>query len=122
MWQILLAWHHHYFMFCYWWRINEFSMVKEYTRRYKGFQIRDVAYLGDPPQDAPIQYDVVRWAKDNDGREYCWSVGNLVYDPKEPCFDFESIGLRWLEANPDEDVINWVIKWCEYKLQELDTD
>lgn len=109
-------------MFYCWWGVNEFSMVKEYTERYKGFQIRDVAYLGDPPQDAPLQYDVVKWETDEGGRDYCWSVGNLVYDPKEPCFDFESIGLRWLEAKPDEDVINWVIKWCEYKLQELYTD
>ena len=109
-------------MFCYWWGINEFSMVKEYTGRYKGFQIRDVTYLGEPPQDAPLQYDVVKWGKNNGGREYCWSVGSLVYDPKEPCFDFESAGLRWLEAKPDEDVMNWIIKWCEYKLQELYTD
>ena len=109
-------------MFCYWWGINEFSMVKEYTERYKGFQIRDVVYLGDPPQDAPLQYDVVRWEKDNGGRDYCWSVGHLEYNAKEPCFEFKSCGLRWLEAKPDEDVMNWVIKWCEYKLQELDTN
>ena len=50
-------------------------MVKEYTERYKGFQIRDVAYLGDPPQDAPLQYDVGRWEKNDVGRESCWSVG-----------------------------------------------
>ena len=97
-------------------------MVKEYTERYKGFQITDVAYLGDPPQNAPLQYDIVRWARGDDDREYCWSVGHLVYDPKEPCFDFESDGLRWLKAKPDEDVMNWIIKWCEYKLQELDAD
>lgn len=109
-------------MFYYCWRINEFSMVKEYTERYKGFQIRDVTYLCDPPQNAPLQYDIVRWAKDNGGKDYCWSVGRLIYNPKEPCFDFESVGLRWLEANPNEDVNSWVIKWCEYKLQELYTD
>ena len=122
-------------MFYCWWGVNEFSMVKEYTERYKGFQIRDVTYLGEPPKNIPPTFDVVKWESDTpieavdivDGKrktftEYCYSVGHLVYDPKEPCFDFESVGLRWLEAKPDEDVINWVIKWCEYKLQELDTD
>ena len=98
-------------------------MVKEYTERYKGFQIRDVAYLGDPPQDAPIQYDVVQWYTDlYDNEEHSWSVGRIIYDPKEPCFHFKSIGLRWLEAHPDEDVENWIIAWCKYKLRELYTD
>lgn len=97
-------------------------MVKEYTERYKGFQIRDVCYVEEPPKDEPLKYDVVQWYRRDFSEEFCWSVANLVYDPKEPCFDLESIGLRWLECHPDEDVENWIIKWCEYKLQELDTD
>lgn len=122
-------------MFYYWWRVNEFSMVKEYTERYKGFQIRDVTYLGEPPTNIPPTFDVVKWESDTpieaidivDGKsktftEYCYSVGNLIYNPKEPCFEFKSCGLRWLEAKPDEDVMNWILKWCEYKLQELYTD
>ena len=122
-------------MFYCWWGVNEFRMVKEYTERYKGFQIRDVTYLGDPPTNIPPTFDVVKWESDTpieaidivDGKrktftEYCYSVGHLVYDPKEPCFEFKSCGLRWLEAKPDEDVMNWILKWCEYKLQELYTD
>ena len=122
-------------MFYCWWGVNEFSMVKEYTERYKGFQIRDVAYFGEPPTNIPPTFDVVKWESDTpieaidivDGKrktftEYCYSVGHLVYNPKEPCFEFKSCGLRWLEAKPDEDVMNWVLKWCEYKLQELYTD
>lgn len=111
-------------------------MVKEYTERYKGFQIRDVIYLGEPPKDIPPTFDVVRWekydrptmtvdlrtGKQKESIEYCYTVGRLIYDAKEPCFDFESVGLRWLEAHPDEDVEKWIIKWCEYKLQELDDD
>ena len=112
-------------------------MVKEYTGRYKGFQIRDVSYLGEPPTDMPLTFDVVKWksydipieARDLFGNkitktleEYCYSVGYLEYNAKEPCFEFKSCGLRWLEAHPDEDVEKWIIKWCEYKLQELDND
>ena len=96
--------------------------IKAYTERYKGFQIRDVHYLGDPPKDAPTMYDVVQWYKDDGDKEYCWSVGTLVYDPKEPCFDFNSTGLRWLECHPDEDVENWIMAWAEYKLRELYSD
>lgn len=111
-------------------------MVKEYTERYKGFQIRDVIYLGESPKDTPPTFDIVKWEKydrptmttnlrtgeQEESTEYCYSVGRLVYDAKEPCFDFEGVGLRWLEAHPDEDVEEWIIKWCEYKLQELDDD
>lgn len=109
-------------------------MVKEYTERYKGFQIRDVICLGESPKDIPPTFDVVKWekydrptmtvdlrtGKREESTEYCYTVGRLIYDAKEPCFDFESVGLRWLEAHPDEDVEKWIIKWCEYKLQELD--
>ena len=117
-------------------------MAKEYTGRYKGFQIRDVVYLGEPPTDIPPTFDVVKWecynteevVKTFDNKrvttlydescleEYCYTVGTLEYNAKEPCFEFKSWGLRWLEAHPDEDVENWIIKWCDYKLQELYED
>lgn len=93
--------------------------VKTYTDRYKGFQIRECNYLGDPPTNIPPTFDVVKWYTHDDNKEYCYSVGRLIYNSKEPCFDFESIGLRWLDAHPDEDVENWLIKWAEYKLREL---
>ena len=103
-------------------------MVKEYTERYKGFQIRDVNYLGEPPTNIPPTFDVVKWksydtprevidlldGKKKVSEEYCYSVGGLEYNA--------SCGLRWLEAHPDEDVENWIIKWCDYKLQELYED
>ena len=98
------------------------DMVKTYTERYKGFQIRDVIYLGERPKDI-IQFDIIKWYTDAyDNEEHSWSVGRLIYDPKEPCFDFKSIGLRWLEEHPDEDVENWIIAWCEYKVRELYSD
>ena len=96
-------------------------MIKAYTERYKGFQIRDVPYVGEPPTDIPPRFDVVKW-QSYDPPECCYSVGYLEYNAKEPCFEFKSCGLRWLEAHPDEDVENWIIKWCDYKLQELYED
>lgn len=114
-------------------------MVKKYTEIFKNYQIRDVQYLimdetssKDPPKDKPIEFDVVKWYDHKpieiiDGEtgekkistRSCYSVGRLVYNPKEPYIDFQSVGLRWLEEHPDEDVENWLIKWCEYKLVEL---
>ena len=95
----------------------------EYTGRYKGWQIRDVSYVGDPPEDAPIEFALVKWFKsENDEREYCYVVGELVYDEHEPCFDFNGIGLRIFEEQITPDVCDWVQKWCQYKLAELDVD
>ena len=111
-------------------------MVKTYTNRYKGFQIREVCYLGESPTNTPPTFDVVKWESYDtpqkgvdliDGKskvfeKYCYSVGYLKYNAKEPCFEFISCGLRWLETHPDKDVENWIIKWCDYKLQELYKD
>lgn len=111
-----------------------------YTERIEGYQIRDVTYIGMPPKDAPIRYDVVKWAKSDkpyeafswDGKknemtkklvtEYCYSVGRLVWDKRELCFVFESCGLRWLEAKPSEAVVDMVLKFAEEKVKELEAE
>ena len=95
-------------------------MVKTYTEIYKGFQIRDPVYIGEPPKDIPPTYDIVKWFKNDP--DHCYTVGWLIYDEKEPCFNFKSCGLRWLEEAPDEDVCKWIIRWCDYKLIELDRE
>ena len=117
--------------------------MKTYTDRVDGFQIRDVCYLCDPPKDAPIQYDVVKWVqekephfgtvlhRDENGKwysteewceEYCYTVGTLEWDAHEPWFVFKSCGLRWLEAKPSEAVIDMVLQFCEEKEKELDRE
>ena len=110
--------------------------MREYTDRFQGFQIRDCSYIGEPPTDIPPTFDIVKWeqydeptevtnlrtGKKEIRTEYCYSVGRLVYDMKESCFDFESIGLRWLEEHPSEKVERWIMKWAEYKLEELNNE
>lgn len=107
-----------------------------YTDRVDGFQIRDVTYIGLPPKDTPPEYDIVKWVLANppyeaiDMRtgkpkivtEYCYSVGRLIWNRKEPCFEFESIGLRWLEARPSEVIVDMVLKFAEEKTKELEDD
>ena len=111
-----------------------------YTERIDGYQIRDVTYIGMPPKDAPIKYDVVKWAKPDKPyeafswdekknemvkklfTEYCFTVGTLVWNRKEPCFEFESCGLRWLEEKPSETVVDMVLKFAEEKAKELEAE
>ena len=104
----------------------------EYTDRIDGFQIRDVTYLGEPPKDAPIRFDIVKWEQTEprrvinlktgqyeDSTEYCYSVGRLEWNTKEPCMEFYSIGLRWLYANPPQRVVDAIIEFAEKKSEEL---
>ena len=104
----------------------------EYTPRVNGFQIQDVTYIGKPPEDAPTKFAVVKWVKadppfeaiDRNGKrktvyEYCYVVGNLVWDDHEPGFDFESVGLRWLECRPDQEVVDMIMNFAHDKAMEL---
>ncbi len=109
--------------------------MKYYTDIYKGFQIRDCNFIGEPPEDAKYKFDVVRWSNHEPyevvdintnekkfSKRHCYSVATLVYDPKEADFELHSVGLRWIEEHPDDDVEDWIIKWCDYKAHELDTN
>lgn len=106
---------------------------KEYTEIYKGFQIRDCVYLFGPPEDAPIRFDIVKWqehepleatnletGEKKQLTRSCYTVATLEYNKKDLYFDLVSVGLRWLEAHPDKDVEEWIIRWCTYKEMELD--
>ena len=105
-------------------------MIREYTPIVDGFQIRDIVTLenfaSDTYPENPTRFDIVKWVecepyKATDlktGEEiikskYCYSVGTLEYNPKEPCFEFKSIGLRWLEENPSKKVIKMILGFCE---------
>ena len=111
----------------------------EYTERLHGYQIRDVSYWGRPPENTPIQYDIVKWVdtdptevnqvyRDDKGcvqvrkaisTEYCYSVAFLEWNDREPCFNFESVGLRWLEEKPPEEVIDMILDFCKKKEKEI---
>ena len=113
--------------------------MKEYTERVDGFQIRDITYFGKPPVDAPIRFDVVKWfpekkphygtvyystedgwkAKEQMITEHCYSVGRLEWGSHEPGFEFQSVGLRWLEEKPSERVADMILKFCEEMEKEL---
>ena len=104
-------------------------MVREYTPIVDGFQIRDIVTLenfgSNTYPENPKRFDIVKWVecepyKATDlktGKEviktkHCYSVGTLEWNQKEPCFEFKSVGLRWLESNPSERVIKMILGFC----------
>ena len=106
-----------------------------YTPRTDGIQIADVTYIGKPPKDTPPRYDVVKWEKSEPfesidirtGKreihtEYCYTLGQLEWDAREGCFDFKSIGTRWLEAKPSDRVVDMILTFCREKGKELEKD
>lgn len=106
-----------------------------YTDRVDGYQIRDVVYLGKPPENAPPRFDIVKWeqaepfeaynirtGKKETKTEYCYSVAFLEWDSHEPQFVLHSVGLRWLEERPSEAVIEMVLRFCEEKGKELERE
>lgn len=99
--------------------------------KFKDFEIRDITYLGDPPKDIPIEFDLVKWQKYEPyevtdwqtgekklNTKYCFSIARLWWNDHEPCFEFESVGLRYLEYREDG-LEEWLLKWCELKECEI---
>ena len=106
-----------------------------YTPIVDRFQIRDVTYLGGSPPQDKIKFDIVKWV-DCDPMEviniktkqkeiqtrYCYTVAWLNWDEKEECFDFNSCGLRWLEANPSQKVIQMILNFANMMTEILKND
>ena len=110
----------------------------DYTDRVDGYQVRDVVYLGKPPENEPLRYSIDKWVPEEphmgivyhivDGRfvpeekmitEYCYSVGHIEWNNKDGTFEFSSVGLRWLEEAPGRAVINMILAFCMQKRKEI---
>lgn len=92
--------------------------------KFKDFEIRQVVFL-DGHTDLK-RWDVVKWYKTDKptkvinwetGKEetkdtFCCSIARLWWNDKEPCWEFESVGTRFLE-NYEEGLCEFVLKWCE---------
>ena len=86
--------------------------------RFKQFEIRKPTFLGNPPTEDYYEYhfDIVKWADDN---SHCWSIGELEWNKREPCFEFKSVGTRYLQYREDG-LEEWLLKWCELKSIEYE--
>ena len=90
--------------------------------RFKNFEIRKCTFIGDPPTPDyhKWNFDLVKWDKHTitgAEKDYCFSIGHLTWNRKEPCFEFKSCGLRYLEYREDG-LEEWLLKWCEMKAVE----
>ena len=107
----------------------------KYTEPIEDFFVEDLTFLREPPlRSMPLRFAVSKMERHNppikltdfrtgELRELQYTsfvVGEFVYNAHEGCFDFESVGTRWLEAHPSaavEDmalqfinkVENWII-------------
>ena len=91
--------------------------------KFKDFEIRPTCYL-DGHID-PKKWDVVKWY-DHDPWEVtdwktlekkistrsCYSVAHIWWNEKEPCWEFESVGTRFLE-DYEEGLCKFILKWLE---------
>ena len=98
-------------------------MVKEYTEIWNGFQIREPVFLTGKKD--PYMFDLVNWEAHNPievtelstgkkkiSTRSCFTVGTIRWDTREPGFEFESCGLRFLE-NYVEGLNQFVLDFCE---------
>lgn len=105
-----------------------------YTDRIDNFQIRDVTYIpGFEPKQSAREFDIVKWEtcsplEVTDGStgekkiitESCYSVARLKWNEHECYFEFESVGLRWLEEQPSAAVCQVIMAFAEFKKKEYE--
>lgn len=92
--------------------------------RFKDFEIRPTIYLDGI--DRPNNYSVVKWYTTDKPREvidgrtgekkmqdtFCYSVANIWWNEKEPCWEFKSVGTRFLE-DYEEGLCEFIRKYIE---------
>lgn len=104
-------------------------MLKEYTEVWNNFQFRQPIYL-DGHFEAN-KFDLVKWVNceprevlnmETGEKEimsrYCFSIGRLIWNPREPGFNFESIGLRYLEERVDG-LEEFILNFCKEMEEEI---
>lgn len=104
----------------------EFYIPNEYISydKWNDFEIRPPTYLDGHFE--PKQFDLVKWCNQEPievidlktgekkiSTRYCFSIGSLNWDEHEKYFEFESVGLRFLENYVDglnEFILNFAHK------------
>ena len=91
--------------------------------KFKDFEIRPTCFI-DGHID-PKKWDVVKWQCHNPievtdletgekkiSTRSCYSVAQIWWNDKEPCWEFKSIGTRFLE-DYQEGLCEFILKWLE---------
>lgn len=76
--------------------------------RFKDFEIRECTNTNDKYNN----FELLKWYK-NGEKEFCYVVAFITWNPKEPCWEFQSVGMRFIDDYEDG--------LCEYvkKFMEL---
>ena len=106
-------------------------MVIDYTKVWNGFQFRSPTYLDGHFE--PYKFDLVKWEECElpgiidlyTGKpmnsKYCYSIASLTWDKEECTFDFQSVGLRYLE-NRIDGLEKFILDFCDMMRDELDKE
>ena len=92
--------------------------------KFKSFEIRKCVGINAKRN----KYEVVKWSDEPlNGKPYCWVVAFIRWDEKEPCWEFDCVGTRFIDYYEDGlcefirkfiEVIDFVRKNEESEVQE----
>lgn len=98
-------------------------MIRVYTDEWNGFQFRQPVYFDGHFE--PYKFDLVKWEEHEPAEVVdwvtgekkivtrgCFTIGTLIWNDREPCFEFESCGLRYLEYRIDG-LEKFILDFCE---------
>lgn len=102
--------------------------------RFNKFGFSKVIYFGDLDRDVfPNKIDIVKWenisptevidwktGKRKTITEYCYVIAQLEWNDHEPCWEFKSIGTRYLEDGTEE-LNKWILDFCNKYYVDDDT-
>lgn len=104
-------------------------MTRVYTDIWNGFQFRAPVYLDGHFE--PHRFDLVKWVKHEPhevldlytnkkvmSSKHCYTIGTLIWNDREPCFEFESCGLRYLREREDG-LEKFILDFCDMMESEL---
>lgn len=104
----------------------------DYTARIQDYQIRDTVYFPDcKPQEPIREFDIVKWYSHEPQKatnlvtgekeittESCYSIAFLKWNEDAQDFDFQSIGMRWLEEEVPAEFCRVIKAFADFKAAE----
>lgn len=85
-------------------------MDKEITIHGVEFKIEKPVYIGGKmPKAREYDWSICQW---DSKHEYNLVIATLEWNPKEPCYELRSIGMRLAESGSRK-LLKWILKFSE---------
>ena len=105
------------------------NMTRVYTDIWNDFQFRAPTYVDghfEPHKFGLVKwvyhepYEVIDWytGEKRMSTKHCFSIGNLIWNEREPGWEFNSCGLRYLEERIDG-LEKFILDFCDMMEKEL---